>query len=152
MLTKIENYYLNQPIEKAPDLTALTPDEYAIFEASMYKAIGTKKLLKDEKIYHAHDITLNGANWNTTIGVTEGKIYQIGLQYISQNKNEVDLLFQKTLDYLVKEMGKYSEYSFLSKKYIWDASDGSVKLHQVNKLGLIGINLLLTSSSIRGTL
>ena len=68
---------------------------------------------------------------------------------MSPDKNESDPLFQKTLEYLKKEMGKYSEHPFLSKKYVWDSSDGNVFLHYAHKFGVNSINLFLTSSSIR---
>lgn len=144
MITKIENYFLNQRMDGAPDLTEFDSEQYIMFEAA-----GMKRILKDEKIYNGHDINFLGSIWNTVIGATQGKIYKVSIQHISPDRNKSDVLFQKTLEYLKKEMGKHSEHPFLSKKYVWDSADGNVFLHHVHKFGVNSINLFLTSSSIR---
>jgi hypothetical protein len=146
MITEIENYYLNQPVREAPDLTELAAGEYLTFEAT-----GIKRILKDEKIYHGHDINFNGSVWNTVIGATEGKIYKIAIYHMGPDKNESNVLFKQTLDYLVKEMGKYNEHTFLPNRdvYIWDAPEGNFIYEQLSKIGQYGINIFITSSSIR---
>jgi hypothetical protein len=144
MITKIENYYLNQPVREAPDLTEFDSHEYVMFEAA-----GIKRILKDEKIYHGHDINFNGSVWNTVIGATEEKIYKISIQHRTSDKNESNVLFKQTLDYLVKEMGKYNEHPFLSKRYIWDAPEGNFICEQLSKFEQHFINIFITSSSIR---
>ena len=66
MITKIENYYLNQSVAEAPDLTEFDSDQYVLFEAS-----GVKRVLKDEKIYNGNDLNFLGSAWNTAIGATQ---------------------------------------------------------------------------------
>ncbi|MFH1192078.1 MAG: hypothetical protein V1655_01255 [bacterium] len=63
MITKIENYYLNQPVNEASDLKEYTTEEYQIFEMA-----GLVKVLEDEKIYYGKETNLNGNLWNTVIG------------------------------------------------------------------------------------
>lgn len=147
MITKIDNYSLNQPIEEAPDLEEFTPEEYLNFEMA-----GMKLMFKDEKIYHGNNVCFADPIrkvWDTVIGATEGKIYKISIQHMVQDKNESNAWFRLTLGYLGIKMGKYNEHPFLSKVYIWDSPEGNVILNQVSKFGHYSINLFLTSSSIR---
>jgi hypothetical protein len=144
MITKIENYYLNQPVNEAPDLKEYTSEEYQMFEM-----VGWVKMLEDEKIYHGEETNLNGNLWDTVIGATNGKIYKISLQIIDVDKKHIENIFKSTLDYVIKKMGKYSEHSFLSKKYIWDAQEGNFIYEQLSKFGQHCINIFITSSSIR---
>jgi hypothetical protein len=144
MITKIENYYLNQPVEEALALREFTTEEYQIFELAGYR-----RMLKDERIYHAKETNMNGNLWDTVIGATNGKIYKISLQIIDSDKKRLENIFKSTLNYLIKEMGKYSEHSFLSKKYYWDAQEGNIIYEQLNKFGQYCINIFITSSSIR---
>lgn len=144
MITKIENYYLNQSINEASDLKEYTAEEYQMFEMA-----GWVKMLEDEKIYHGKETNLNGNLWDTVIGATNGKIYKISLQIIDSDKKHLENIFKSTLDYMIKEMGKYSEHPFLSKRYIWDAQEGNFIYEQLSKFGQHCINIFITSSSIR---
>lgn len=144
MITKIENYYLNQAIEEAPDLKEYTEEEYLMFALAGYK-----RMWEDEKIYHGKETNLNGSLWDTVIGATNGKIYKLSLQIIDADKKHIEYIFKSTLDYMIKEMGKYSEHPFLSKKYYWHASEGNIIFEQLSKFGQHCINIFITSSSIR---
>ncbi len=144
MITKTENYYLNQPINEATDLKEYTAEEYQMFEMA-----GWVKMLEDERIYHGKETNLNGSLWDTVIGATNGKIYKISLLIIDADKKHMGNIFKSTLDYMIKEMGKYSEHPFLSKRYIWDAPEGNLIFEQLSKFGQYCINIFITSSSIR---
>lgn len=144
MITKIENYCLNQPVNEAPDLKEYTDEEYQMFEMAGYV-----KILKDEKIYHGKETNLNGSLWDTVIGATNGKIYKISLQIIDSDKKCLENIFKSTLNYIIKEMGKYNKHPFLSKRYIWNAQEGNFIYEQLSKFGQHCINIFITSGSIR---
>ena len=55
MITQIHNYYLGQHIDDILGLIEYTDEEYQQFEAA-----GAPRLLKNEKIYHAPDVTFSG--------------------------------------------------------------------------------------------
>ncbi len=105
--------------------------------------------MADEKIFHGKETNLNGSLWDTVISATNGKIYKISLVIRDVDKKHIENIFQSTLDYMNKEMGKYGEHPFLSKRYIWDAPEGNIIFEQLSKLGQHGINISMTSSSIR---
>lgn len=46
-------------------------------------------------------------------------------------------------------MGKYSEHKYLSKKYIWDTSEGNIIYERLNQFGQYCINIFITSNSTR---
>ena len=144
MITKIENYCLNQSISKMTDLIEYSEEEYQLFALA-----GWQKMLEDERIYHGKDTHLNGHLWDTLIGSTNGEIYKISLQIIDSDKNHIKNIFKSTHDYLIKEMGKYNEHPFLSKKYIWDASEGNIIFERKSNFGQHCINIFLTSNAIR---
>jgi hypothetical protein len=144
MITKIENYHLNQSVNEAPELKEYTTEEYQIFAMA-----GWVKMLEDEKIYHGKETNFNGNLWNTVIGATNGEIYKISLQIIDVDNKHINNIFKSTLDYIIKEMGKCNEHPFLSKRYIWDAQEGNFIYEQLNKFGQHYINIFITSNSIR---
>jgi len=145
MITKIENYYLNQPIYEASGLKEYTTEEYQMFEMAGYK-----RMFRDEKIFSGNKVEFAGITWDgTNIASTNNKIYKINLQFMTQNKNLVKTIFRTTLSYLIEHMGKYSEHPSLSKKYIWDAPEGNFIYEQLNKFGQYCINIFITSSSIK---
>jgi hypothetical protein len=146
MITKIENYYLNQPVNEAPDLKEYTTKEYQMFEMA-----GWVKMLEDEKIYHGKETNFNGNLWNTVIGSTNGKIYKISLQIIDSDKERLENIFKSTLNYIIKEGGKYNEHTILpiGERYILDAPEGNVIYERLSKLGQDCINIFLTSNLIR---
>ncbi|MGD0217412.1 MAG: hypothetical protein ABSC45_07870 [Desulfobaccales bacterium] len=145
MITGIEDLFLKQPIDEANDLQEFTDEEY-----NRMGLAGAPRMLIDEKIYSGPDVLFAGFDWNTTVGATEGKIYKIALQTMSDDKGRINSIFKHTLNYLITQMGKYSEHHFLSKKYVWHTADGNVWFDKVSKIGWHGVNLILTSSFIRG--
>jgi hypothetical protein len=145
MITRIQDYYLEQSIDEAKDLKEFTGEQYNLMEVA-----GAPRMLIDEKIYSGTDVLFAGFHWDTTIGATEGKIYKIALQTVSMEKDEINYIFNHTLKYLITQMGKYSQHHFLSKKYVWNTDDGNVWFDKVSKIGWHGVNLILTSSFIRG--
>jgi len=144
MITQIENYYLNQSVSEASDLKEYSLEEYQIFEMA-----GWIRVLEDEKIYYGKKLNFNGNLWNTIIGATHGKIYKISLQIIDTDKKHLENTFKSTLGYLIKEMGKYNEHTFLSKRYIWNTQDGYIIYERLSKFRQYCINIFITSSSIR---
>lgn len=126
MITRIHHYYLGQTIDDANDLREFTDEEYRKFEVA-----GAPRMLKDEKIYYGTEVEFAGFNWDTVIGTTDGKIYKISLQTISMDNDKINYIFKHTLDHLIKQMGKYSQHKFLSKKYIWYTGDGNVWFDKV---------------------
>lgn len=145
MITRIHDYYLGQTSDDAKDLREFTDEEYETFEVA-----GAPRMLKDEKIYYGTDVEFVGFIWNTVIGSTGGIIYKISLQIMSMDNDKINHIFKHTLDYLITQMGKYSKHKLLSKIYIWDTDDGNVWFDKLSKFGWNGVNLILTSSFIRG--
>ncbi len=144
MITKIGSYFLNQTVKEAPDLREFTAEEYQMFEMTGYK-----RKLKDEKIYHGEETYLNGNSWYTILGTTNGRIYKIALQIMDVDKKHLDDIFKSTLNYIIREMGKYNEHQFLSKKYIWDAPEGNIIFERLCGFGQRCVNIFITSNSIR---
>ncbi|MCX5749034.1 MAG: hypothetical protein NTZ10_02140 [Candidatus Saganbacteria bacterium] len=145
MITKIDNYHLNQPVNEAPDLKEYTAEEYQMFEMAGYKRIS-----ENEKIFRGGIVKFAYIPWGeTTIGTIDNKIYKISLQLITQNEILAKEVFKTTLNYLIEQMDKYSEHPFLSNKYIWDAPEGNIIYEQINRFNQHCINIFITSSSIR---
>jgi len=146
MNTKIENYYLDQPVNEAPNLKEFTDEEYISFASA-----GGPRTLSDEKFYEGENVNFNRSIWTVTIGANKGLIYNIALQitdYVSPNI-DIDAIFKSTLEYLIDRIGKYDEHSWFSKKYIWYGEEANVTLDKVAGMGHRGINLIFTSRSIR---
>lgn len=54
MITQIENYYLNQQIEKYSGLKEFTREEYKMSELAGYK-----RVLNDEKLFYGKNVIFN---------------------------------------------------------------------------------------------
>ena len=139
MLNKIDKYYLGQPLKDAEGLTEFTSEEYKAFEM-----VGYVKILDDDKIFHGFDSQFLTISWNTQLGGISGKIYKIAIQYSTEDKTVSNKIFKDILQHLVNEMGKWNEHPLLSKKYIWDKSEGNVILMQQNMFNIYSIDLFLT--------
>ena len=144
MITKVGIYYLGQPISGNLELEEFSDTEYEMFQLA-----GWKKILEGERIYHGKDVKLNGYLWkNTLIGVVNHRIYKICLQVSSADAVYIDNVFKSTLDYLVKEMGNYTEHRIFTKQYIWDRAEGNVAYELLNRYGYYFVDLCLTASFI----
>jgi len=147
MITNIQDYYLGQHIHDTKDLIEYTIEEYQLFEAA-----GARRMLKKERIYNARTVNFAGFNWDTVIGTTEGIIYKIAIQIFSDDKDHINLIFENTREYLTHAIGKYTEHTLLSNRYIWDSSNGNVHLNKVSESGYHGVNIILTSSLTKSQL
>ena len=144
-LGRIQDYSLGQPIDDVKDLQEFADEEYRALEVA-----GAPRMLINEKNYYRTDVSFAGFNWNTTIGVTEGKISKIALQNMSMDKDNINYMFKHTLHYLISKIGRCSKHRFLSTNYIWHACDGKVSFDKMTKIGQHSINLIITSNFIRG--
>ena len=141
MIKKVDDYYLNMPVNEILNLKELSEEDYKLFEL-----VGIKRVFEGEKIYHGKDINLFGVVWNVVVGATVERVYKITVQNISAKKEESDKTFKTACAYLLKEMGEYSDYDSSSMRYVWDTSEGNVILDQQFKMGMYGIQMFLTSS------
>lgn len=144
MPLKIGAYSLGQSVSEAPGLTELTPSEYALFEAA-----GWKRFLPDERVYKGPDVTFRGTLWNLMVGATQGRIYKISTQDLTEDRHRSAAVFQNTLVYLIDQMGAAKEQSANPTRYMWDAPEGNVILEHLSAQGMHVVNLFLTSSMIR---
>ena len=62
-------------------------------------------MLIGEKIYYGTEVLFAGINWDTTIGVTGGRIHKIALQTMSMDKDDINHKFRHTLNYLFTQIG-----------------------------------------------
>lgn len=142
MIKKIDDgYCLNMPVNEILDLKELSLEEYKLFES-----MGIARVFREEKIYHGKDISFLEVVWNVVVGTTVERVYKITVQNISAKREESDKTFKKAYEYLFKEMGKHSEHDLSSKRYFWSSPDGNVILNQQFKMGVYGVEILLTSS------
>jgi len=147
MITKIENYYLSQPINEVPNLKEFTAQDYIDY-------VTTKgpKDLSNEKLYEGDYVSFNDNIWQTTIGTSKGLISNIMLQimnpvsiypyhthYSSLNDTSLHTLnininsfFKSTLEYLINKIGKYDKHSLFSKKYLWQREEGDIIFYMGN--------------------
>ena len=145
MIQKIGNYYLKQDINSADGLIEFSDDEYIMAEQ-----VGMKRILEDEKQFYGIDSEFASISWGSTmIGSTKGKIYKIALQDFSEDKKSAKKKLKTVLEFLYKEIGKYSEHPFLSDKYIWDTSDGNIILNKQSRFNVHSVNIIFTSNFIK---
>lgn len=144
IITKIENYYLGQPINEAPDIKEYTTKEYLKF-----KMAGWVKMLKDERIYHGREVNFKGFSWTVLIGTTNEKIYKIYLQIINSDEWQSEIIFKSFLPDMLEEMGRWSEQQTAPQQYIWDAPEGNFIYELIGISGKYCINIYITSSSIK---
>lgn len=139
VITSIGEYYLGQDIKTVRNLVEFTPEEYAVLQSfpGWFDLPG-------EKIFKAPDVIFNRHCWYLTIGALNGRIYTLGLQYISKDRAVADNLFEETLRYIKSQMGTPTEQTKTPKRYIWDYMDGNVLLAGREAMGLWCINFLVT--------
>jgi len=144
MITKIENYYLNQHIDEASDLREFSIDEYKLFEGAGYKY-----MVKDEKIFKGGKVNFASINWDEiTIATTGNKVYKIHLQFITKNMKLAKIVFTKSRNYIAKQMGRHKQHPFLSKKYIWKAPEENLIIDQQYNAGQYIVNIIIRSNTI----
>jgi hypothetical protein len=145
MIGGIQDYYLGQDINDAKDVVEYTGKEYQLFKAA-------PQIRKNEKMYLANNVNFAGFTWDTVIGSTEGKIYKIAIQIMSDDNSYIRRIFMTTHQYLTDTMGKYTEHRLFSNRYIWDSSKGNVLFNTVSKVGYHGVNVILTATLTKSQL
>jgi hypothetical protein len=132
----IGNYKLNA----IADVTSLT--EFSAFE---YTVMGRQ--FEGETNYNAPPVNFLNREWKLQLGTVNGKIYKIAPFLECENRKEADLATNDTLSYCKQKMGKPSEEK--SGLVVWDTADGNVVLQPLDKAGLLGVALFLTSNAVR---
>lgn len=145
MISKIGNYYLTQEINSAQGLKEFSEEEYCVAEK-----FGMFRTLEDEKMFNGTNVEFASIPWeSTTIGSTKGKIYKICLQRNSISKKEAKQLLNIVINFINKEIGRYTEHHLLSDKYIWDTNDGNIILYLMSRFNIHSVNIFFTSNIIR---
>jgi len=147
VITRIGDYYIGQDIKTVRGLVEFTPEKYAVFQ-SFPSWFG----LPGEKIFEAPDVTFNRHRWYLTVGSMNGKIYQLGLQYINNDRALADSVFEETLRYIKSQMGTPTEQTKTPKRYVWDYVDGNVLLGVQEAIGFWSINFIVTGKEGKGAL
>ncbi len=60
------------------------------------------------------------------VGVTQGRIYKISIQQLTEDARESSALFQNALAYLSDQMGAAKNHSRYRARYYWDGPQGNV--------------------------
>ncbi len=145
MIKKIGNYFLTQEIDSAQGLIEFSEEEYFMAEN-----LEMKRILEDEKMFNGISVEFASIPWeSTTIGSTKGRIYKICLQLNSKSKKSAKKVLNTVMDFINKEIGRYSEHPFLSDKYIWDTTEGNIILYRMSKFDIHSVNIFFTSNIIR---
>lgn len=95
-----------------------------------------------EQILHAPQAHFMDLQWNTILGVVNGKIYRISIQWTGP-RAEVGKVHRQIVIYCTKNYGKGKSMSF------WDASDGNVVLYGNNFGSEAMLNVFVTSRKVR---
>ena len=145
MIEKIGSYYLTQKIDDAQDLKEFSDEEYFIAES-----FEMKRTLEDEKMFNGASVEFASIPWETTtIASTKGVIYKICLQLNHANKRTAKKVLNTAVNFINKEIGRYSEHRFFPSKYIWDTAGGNIILYRMSGLGIHSVNIFFTSNIIR---
>ena len=145
MIARIGEYHLGQDIKTVRGLVEFTPEEYAALWSSQ-GGVG----LPGEKVFNAPKVTLNRHLWYLNVGVLNGRIYKLALQYISSDRAEAHSIFEETLKFVKSQMGAPAEQTKTPKRYVWDYVDGNVLLGVQEAIGFWSINFIVTGKEGKG--
>jgi hypothetical protein len=145
MILTVGPYSLTQQINTAEGLKEFSEEEYRSAELA-----GMKRVLDDEMFFNGINVQFAANPWDSTmIASTNGQIYKISLQFNSWNKHLAKTVFQTTLAFVKRELGKYNEHPLFSNRYVWDTKEGNIILYQMRSLQIYSNNIFFTSSIIR---
>jgi len=128
MITKIGSFELGQSVEGLP-LRKMDEDfpESQVFDFSkrmgMYKNLSQEDLknLDLPQAYEAASVNMLGVMWTVVLGVMNGKIRKINLDYIADGKAEADAVLKKAVALFEANMGKCNKHPLFSKIYMWNS-------------------------------
>ena len=126
-------------LDAVVDVTSLTE-----FSATEYAVMGRQ--FESEKNYNAPPVNFLNRQWNLQLGTVNGKIYKIAPFLECENRKEADLATNDTLSYCKEHMGKASTEN--KGLVVWDTADGNVVLQPLDKAGLLGVALFITSNAV----
>jgi hypothetical protein len=122
------------------DVTGLTE-----FSAVEYAVMGRQ--FEGEKNYNAPPVTFLNREWKLQLGTVSGKIYKIAPFLEFEDRKNADLAAKDMLSYCTERMGKASKEE--RGLIFWDNADGNVVLQPIDRAGLLGVSLFITSNSVR---
>ena len=132
---KIGNYTLGENILDCTGLRELTPIEYNVLQ----------RAYEGERIFKAPDEDIDGRMWALWLSaLSNGKIYRIGAQFISEDEKSVDDALSSIRSHYENELGSHNEVTE-SGGLRWDRSFGNFILGKGGVQGLRCVNCIATS-------
>jgi len=115
------------------------------FSAVEYAVMGRQ--FEGEKNYNAPSVTFLNREWKLQLGTVNGKIYKIAPFLEFEDRNDAEIVAKDTLSYCTERIGKVSK----EKRGLisWDTADGNVVFQRIDRAGLLGVSLFITSNSVR---
>ena len=143
------------PFKSKPTRAAFTIGTYKLgdhvdpaglseFSEVEYQVMGRQ--FKNERNFHAPQVTFLGSPWNLMLGTVDGNIYKIAPYLEFQTKQEANPVAMEALQYCTVQLGKPSVQN--TGMFIWDTTDGNVILQTGETGEGLALNLFITSSKV----
>lgn len=133
----IDKYHLNAQLEEISGLVE--------FSNSEYETMGRQ--FEGEKNYNAPPVIFLERPWKLMLGTVRDKIYKIAIYQLIETKKEANPIAMEILQYCVEKLDKPSVQK--TGLFIWDTTDGNVIFQTAETADGLGINLFITSNSVR---
>lgn len=130
-------YKIDESVKGIGGLREFSADEYAIMGRTF---VG-------EECFNAPAIEFLGRTWNLMLGTVSGKVYRIAIFLELQSKQEANSIATTALQYCIAMLGKPA--SQITGMFTWDTTDGNVLLQTAETVQGLGINLFVTSRTVR---
>jgi hypothetical protein len=130
-------YRLNMRIDGLKNLCEISEAEYTV--------IGRE--FKEEKIFHVEPIELFGHMWKVMLGTVQGQVYKIAPSLETNQKSDANKVAMAVLTFYSNQFGNPSKQQ--TGLFVWDVTDGNVILQTAETAEGFGINLFVTSNTVR---
>lgn len=127
-------------------------EEFTNMQYTLSRNFGMQPVFKEEKFYYFKG-KMNFANveWSedSVFGVINNFIYKVSLMTSEDNKEKLEVSFQKIIQLINKKTNTLGEFSKKGNKVSWFYSDGNILLTKKEMLSFFIISLNFTSSIIK---
>lgn len=136
-------YWFGQEID-----TIITVREFDLKEYEIFHNKDVKFLHKDEKLYVGEPYEWVTPNWIPTLGVKDGRVYEILLEHPEENKNQLNAISHVIINLFNREFHDYDKHPFFSKKYMWILPNARIVLDIKTRSGLNVVSVAATCFDI----
>jgi len=132
------DYSLSMPVDSLSGLQELTEQEYRFF----------RRFLRGEVTYHAPATNHLGYRWDMMVSLVEGELCRLGASVELYDQREGIELIRSVVKHCEMLLGTATKEK--EGFFVWNTEDGNVIVHTGFIGGSTGVNVVVTSSSVRG--